>query len=123
MSSNASALKQKIDFSHPWADYLYVAKVPQEKWEEFYSQFGYYCYSVTTPESTKAAAFLWIHKNGKVPIFVDTKQAERNAAEWDRLCKEGKESLFMEPKQSEWWDRLCKEEAGKHDAQTQTEDK
>jgi hypothetical protein len=66
----------RLDFSHPWADFLYFAQVPQEKWEEFYQQFGTVMYSVSTPKSTKVAAFIWIHKNGKVPVFAEPKTTE-----------------------------------------------
>lgn len=31
-------------FSHPWCDELYLNNVPNNKWDEFYSIYGYYRY-------------------------------------------------------------------------------
>jgi hypothetical protein len=69
MSSNTTQNTFKIDFAHPWCSWLYAAQVPQKKWDEFYEQFGTVMHSVSTPESVKSAAFMWIHKNGKVSLY------------------------------------------------------
>jgi hypothetical protein len=61
----------KLDFNHPYLEYLNFYKVPIEKHGEFYERFGYYLYSVSTPEKEKAAAFLWMIKNGKITEKVD----------------------------------------------------
>jgi hypothetical protein len=55
----------QLDFSHPWSDFLYLYKVPKEKWDEFYEQFGLYFYSKSTPEQTKNSAWRWIITNGR----------------------------------------------------------
>lgn len=52
--------KIKIDFNHPYGEYLYMCGVPKEKHQEFYEKFGYYCHSISTPAEEKARAFAWM---------------------------------------------------------------
>lgn len=53
----------KLDFSHPWGEYLLTFNVPKEKHQEFYEQFGYYLYSISTPQDEKEKAFAWMIAN------------------------------------------------------------
>lgn len=56
----------KLNFSHPYGEYLYTFGVPSEKHDEFYERFGYYLYSLTTPKDEKEAAFRWMLMNRKI---------------------------------------------------------
>jgi hypothetical protein len=71
--SGSKQVKYRLNFSHPWSDFLYTAQVPRDRYDEFYSKFGTVMHSETTPESTKASAFIWIDKNGKLPVLADPK--------------------------------------------------
>jgi hypothetical protein len=55
--------KVRLDFSHPWSDFLFLYKVPNEKWNEFYQQYGIFFYSLSTHEETKTNAMRWIIQN------------------------------------------------------------
>lgn len=57
--------KIKLNFNHPYGEFLHMYNVPKEKHEEFYKEFGYYLYSVSTPAEEKTRAFAWMLRNAK----------------------------------------------------------
>lgn len=53
----------RLNFNHPYSQYLMLFNVPREKWDDFFELFGEYYYTNTTPKEEHTQAIRWMMSN------------------------------------------------------------